>query len=164
MPLIAPSEIVEPLLNARIAVSHEDRSTFRDTVAPLPGWRIWIGFYHRFRWYGHWVQACIPIHSNGDIVIPNVQDRTVPLANTQWTTIVVGKLYIHTACSSTAEDLNSRLVLAQRAACQEHPRANLASEREFRGLANAKPHRQGCARVRQRPLPSDPPIGENETL
>jgi hypothetical protein len=46
-----------------------------------------------------------PIHYEGDVIIPNVQEPDVPLTNTQWTTVMVGELYIHTASSSTAPDI-----------------------------------------------------------
>jgi hypothetical protein len=92
--------------HAFITVSQDHRRAFKDTSAPIAiGWRIWIGHYVRFRWLGHLVHACVPIHFKGDVIIPNVQDRDTPLANTQWTTIIIGNLYVHTASSGDHPDL-----------------------------------------------------------
>lgn len=87
-----------------IAISSEARFSFMMTRSALPRWRIWIGHYRRRRWDGTYVHACQPIYHEGDLVIPNVQDRDVPLPTTQWSTFVVGQLYVHLASSSTSAD------------------------------------------------------------
>jgi hypothetical protein len=89
---------------ASIAVSQDDRTALFEKPHPLPDWRVWIGTYRRYRWNGHWVHACMPIMFNGDMIVPNVQESAVPLTNTQWTTVIVGNLYIHTASSSSSPD------------------------------------------------------------
>ena len=90
---------------ASIAVSNEAREAFREARAPLRNWRIWIGSYYRRRWEASYVHACQSIHWEGSLVVPNVQDPETPLPTIQWSTFVVGKLYIHTASSSTSPDL-----------------------------------------------------------
>jgi hypothetical protein len=89
---------------ASIAISHEAREVFKDMRAPFASWRIWIGYYHRLKWDGCYVHACRPIYLEGEIVPPNVQDPSTPLPTTQWSTFVVGKLYVHTASSMRAAD------------------------------------------------------------
>jgi hypothetical protein len=90
---------------ASIAVMPNERRALMDTLAPLPDWRISIGTYRRAKWKGHFVHASMPINFEGDIIIPNVQEPRVPLTNTQWTTIMVGQLYIHISSSNTSPDI-----------------------------------------------------------
>ncbi len=48
----------------------------------------------------------MPIHHQGDLIVPNVVDDgdRSPLPNTQWSTIILGDVYIHVASSSTCQD------------------------------------------------------------
>ena len=88
-----------------IAISNKARSVFKDAQQPFENWRIWIGHYHRRRWDGCYVHACQPIYFEGNMIVPNVQEPDLPLPTTQWSTFVLGKLYLHTASSMTSPDL-----------------------------------------------------------
>jgi hypothetical protein len=90
---------------ASIAISNDAREAFRNAQHPLGNWRIWIGTYHRWRWDGCYVHACQPIYFEGQTVIPNVEEPNIPLPTTQWSTFIVGKLYVHVASSMTSPDL-----------------------------------------------------------
>jgi hypothetical protein len=86
------------------AVQQSDRKALMHTLMPIPGWRIWIGTYRRVQRNAQYGHACMPIMMPGEMVIPNVLERGVPLTNTQWTTVMIGDLYIHTASSSYSPD------------------------------------------------------------
>jgi hypothetical protein len=89
---------------ASIAIGPAEYRELRDTLRPPAGWRIWVGTYRRAQWSGHYVHASMPIMFRGDLVIPNPQERDVPLTNTQWTIVIIGEVYIHTASSSSSPD------------------------------------------------------------
>jgi hypothetical protein len=90
---------------AAIGVMQSDRTTLMGTSAPIPGWRIWVGTYRRAFWNAHYVHTSMPIEAEGDVVIPNVEEPDAPLTNTQWSTVMIGALYIHVASSANSADL-----------------------------------------------------------
>jgi hypothetical protein len=82
------------------------------TKRPLPNWKIWIGTIEDDNWTGRYIHRTLPIYSSTD-----VQKRTangVLIPNTQTTTFVVNRLYIHTISSSVidldVQKIPSRLV------------------------------------------------------
>lgn len=78
----------------KIGISREDRAALRATEAPLPAWDIWIGYYEGGFWDHHWTHTSLPIVGGADL--PSPDNVYTPLPNTQTTTFVVGKLYVHT--------------------------------------------------------------------
>lgn len=90
--------------HASIAVPYRDRSSLLLTKSPIPGWRIWIGHYHRRDWDGVFGHLSMPIHAKDEAVIPNVQDPSAPLSNTQWSHVAIGKLFVLAASSETSPD------------------------------------------------------------
>lgn len=87
-----------------VAISYDERMEFMRTKAPMDGWRIWLGNYSRRNWEGHFYHARMAIHGRDDMIIPNVQNKSEPLPNTQWTTVMIGKMYLHIASSSSSPD------------------------------------------------------------
>jgi hypothetical protein len=87
-----------------IAVPQSDRNAFMDTAMPLDGWSIWIGHYRRLHWKVSWVHACIPIVAT-DVIRKPEPHAGIDQPNTQWTTMVVGNLYLHIVSSSTIQDV-----------------------------------------------------------
>jgi hypothetical protein len=88
-----------------VAVHQVDRSLFKDICVPPPGWRVWIGHYAPNAGSSYWVHACMPIHIEGDFILPNFKNPAAPLPTTQWSTLTVGNLFLQTVSSSTSPDL-----------------------------------------------------------
>lgn len=88
-----------------IAVSQSERSLFKETHRPPPGWKVYIGNYAPNVGNSNWVHACMPIYIEGDLLVPNFSTPLVPLPTTQWTTTAISNLFIYTASSSTSPDL-----------------------------------------------------------
>ena len=78
----------------KIGISREDRAALMTTEAPLPDWKIWVGYYDGGIWSHQWKHASLPIVGGKDL--PSAEYVYTPLPNTQTTTFVVGKLYVHT--------------------------------------------------------------------
>lgn len=81
-----------------IAVPQSERDWFMANRAPLPDWRIWIADYTRHRWKGVWT------HTSAAVVekIPGPGEPEPP-RNTQATTFVIGRFYVHVMSSEFAE-------------------------------------------------------------
>jgi hypothetical protein len=43
----------------KIVVTQLERTRFKETLVPLPTWRIWIGRYKRGQWRGYWTHNSI---------------------------------------------------------------------------------------------------------
>jgi hypothetical protein len=61
---------------------------------PLANWKLWIAPYRRVKWIGQWAHASVPIYSAEDIA--PLTDDGRPQPNSQNTTFVIGRLYVHT--------------------------------------------------------------------
>lgn len=83
---------------SKIAVSREERAAFMNSESPLPDWRVWIGYYPGGIWAHQWEHTSVPIVGGEEL--PSAEKVYTPLPNTQTTTFVVGKLYVHTMSSS----------------------------------------------------------------
>jgi len=90
---------------SRAAIPQRHRDALRlNNSLPEDEWRIWIGHYERTDWVPDWVRNAMAIWS--DEHPPAYLADTFPILNTQTTTLVFGKLYVHTF-SSVHSDLVS---------------------------------------------------------
>jgi hypothetical protein len=90
---------------SRAAIPQRHRETLRlNNSLPEGEWKIWIGHYERGDWVPDWVRNAMAIWS--DEHPPSYLADTFPVMNTQTTTLVFGKLYVHTF-SSVHSDLVS---------------------------------------------------------
>ena len=87
-----------------IAVTQAERTAFMNINQPLPDWRIWIGHYHPVGIFGSWIHAAAAISNTENGSDIQMGEDNVPTPNTQWSTMFVGRLYIHVASSSAAPD------------------------------------------------------------
>jgi hypothetical protein len=71
-----------------IAVSQLERDHLRLAETIPPDWRVWIGCYARSKWTGQWVHTTVPILDSTDA-------NRRPRPNTQASTFIIGKLYVH---------------------------------------------------------------------
>lgn len=83
------AEWIDPV---QVAVPYSEREYLRITGNPPDNWRIWIARYARHNWARDWVHRSVRV---SDVDIPNPLDPTLPLPNTQFSTIIVGELYVH---------------------------------------------------------------------
>lgn len=89
------------------AISEAERKEFMASRLPLKNWKIWIGAIDDETWRGRYVHTTLPVYSASD-----VEKRTsdgVPIPNTQTTSFVVNKLYVH-AISSSVVDLHRQQI------------------------------------------------------
>jgi hypothetical protein len=82
----------------RIGIPYSDRQWLKAHKTPPPkNWKIWIALYapedEPIKWQGLWVHNTIPIRGEEDI--PKTSDLGIDFPNTQCTTFVIGKLYVH---------------------------------------------------------------------
>jgi hypothetical protein len=85
----------------KVAIPFEQRERFRLTREPLPEWRIWLASYDREQWAGHYSHMVFPITTKEHV--PETLPNDLPRPNTQTTTLVEGKLYIHALSTSVPE-------------------------------------------------------------
>lgn len=95
-----------------VSISAEERHQFKNTQRPLKNWKIWIGKTETDNWKGKYVHTTLAVSSDGvDIAITS---DGVPVPNTQTTTFLVGKLYVHVVSSSSfnprKQQISTRLV------------------------------------------------------
>jgi hypothetical protein len=84
----------------RVAISSKDRLFLKANLAAPPSMKIWIGYYERDKWLGVWFHATFPISDEDHV--PQRSNLGVDFPNTQTTTFVIGKLYIHVLSSDIA--------------------------------------------------------------
>ncbi len=75
-----------------IAISQTDRNYVRSTESAPLNWRIWVGFYNR-QLGSQCIKMTLPVLDSNDTT--NIKAGNVRLPNTQTTTIIIGRLYIH---------------------------------------------------------------------
>jgi hypothetical protein len=81
----------------RVAISSEDRLFLRNNLRAPSNMKIWIGYFERVKWKGRWIHVTIPISDEDHA--PQRSEFGVDFPNTQTTTFVIGKLYIHVLSS-----------------------------------------------------------------
>ena len=86
--------VAECLAKDQGAVTYSERNSLKTSGEPPSNWKIWIARYARHDWPSDWVHRSIRV---SDTNVPNPADCTLPLPNTQFTTIIVGQLLIHAA-------------------------------------------------------------------
>jgi hypothetical protein len=85
----------------RIAISPKDRLHLKEIgLPPKSNWKVWIGHYERDKWGGTLIRNTIPMISPNHI--PNRSDDGRDLPNTQTTTFIICKLYVHVLSSDIA--------------------------------------------------------------
>jgi hypothetical protein len=84
----------------RIAISAQDRLFLKTNKMPPPSMKIWIGYYERRDWVGVWTHTKVPIGSENHV--PERSSLGVDFPNTQSTTIVIGRVFIHVLSSDVA--------------------------------------------------------------
>lgn len=87
----------------RAAIPQQHRDALMNVgMPPAAQWKIWIGHYERGDWVADWVKNALAISSEAHPArhLPN----GLPIPNTQTTTLVFGKLYVH-AVSSVHSDI-----------------------------------------------------------
>jgi hypothetical protein len=77
-----------------LAIPQTDRDFLRLNLRAPQGWRVWIGTYNRSAWVGQWVRTSAPILDVGDYPSTGMAPP-----NTQTTTFVIGRLYVHVMSS-----------------------------------------------------------------
>jgi len=85
--------------SSSVSISQNDRDLIRQQEMPPPSWRVWLGCYDRQKWVGQWTHTTVPILEEQDI-----PPGTPAPPNTQTTTFIIGKLYVHTMCSHFPEN------------------------------------------------------------
>lgn len=87
----------------RQAIPQEDRNWLMAHGLPPPDtWKIWIGQYERGNWPAYWAKNARAISSDGHPVF--YLENGLPIPNTQSSTLVFGKLFVH-AFSSVHADI-----------------------------------------------------------
>jgi hypothetical protein len=97
------------------AVTQEERAEFRRTKTPLKNWKFWIASIDHPDWIGRYIHTSMQIGSKDQV--SKVTSSGIPVPNTQTTTFVVNKLYIHTLSSTAGIDLRKQKIdpaIAQR--------------------------------------------------
>jgi hypothetical protein len=83
---------------SKLGISGAARAELMRTEKPLPDWKVWIANYRGGQWAHQWSHTSVPII--GDKQLPNAEHVYTPLPNTQTTTFVLGRLYVHTMSAS----------------------------------------------------------------
>jgi hypothetical protein len=76
------------------AISQADRDFLRSNLRSPESWRVWIGSYNRSTWKGQWVRTSASI-----LDVANYPESGTAPPNTQTTTFIIGKLYVHVMSS-----------------------------------------------------------------
>lgn len=87
-----------------IAVPQSQRDWLMNNGTVPPGWRIWLADYQRHKWPAQWTHLTLPILEAKDI--PAEDSTGYVLPNTQVTTFVIGRLYVHVMSSVDPENIN----------------------------------------------------------
>jgi hypothetical protein len=89
--------VAEHFDRAKVATPQSERDFLRKREKTPSTWRIWIGDYERGNWVGHWIHFAVPISGESHPI--EMMSNGVPRPNTQTTTFVVGRLYVHVMSS-----------------------------------------------------------------
>jgi hypothetical protein len=91
----------------RATVSVTDRRWLYNTKTAPNDFRIWIGDYKRDDWIPHWGHFSLRISEHEGAQDWTVHPDGTPRSNTQTTTFVVGRLFIHGYSCPFPEILNA---------------------------------------------------------
>jgi hypothetical protein len=91
----------------RAAVSVTDRRWLFNTRTAPNNFRVWIGDYKRHKWKPVWAHSSLRISNHEGIYAWTVHPDGTPRSNTQMTTFVVGRLFIHAYSCPFPEILNA---------------------------------------------------------
>jgi hypothetical protein len=95
----------------RAAVSVTDRRWLYKTKTAPNDFRIWIGDYERKDWVPHWGHFSLRISEHEGAQGWTIHPDGTPRSNTQTTTFVVGRLFIHTYSCPFPEILHADKVV-----------------------------------------------------
>jgi hypothetical protein len=93
----------------RVAIPAAHRRHLMDTRTVPSDWKIWVGCYERQSWPRVYVHNTLPVSSESGSV--HQTDDGLPLPNTQTTTFVVGKLYVHVLSTAIRGGINRQRIL-----------------------------------------------------
>jgi hypothetical protein len=96
--------VAEFFVQHRSAIPYTERESLRQTQTVPENWKIWVGNFQRGNWPAHWIHHSLLI---ADEHIPSAHDSSLPQPNTQTTTFVAGRLFIH-AFSCPFKDMVAR--------------------------------------------------------
>jgi hypothetical protein len=92
---------------SRAAISVTDRRWLYKTKSAPNDFRIWIGDYERKDWVPHWGHFSLRISEHEGAQGWTIHPDGTPRSNTQTTTFVVGRLFIHAYSCPFPEVLNA---------------------------------------------------------
>lgn len=90
----------------KVAISPKDRLFLKSDLVAPSNMKVWIGYFEKDKWKGVWTHATIPISDEDHV--PQRSSLGVDFPNTQTTTLVIGKLYIHVLSSEIASIVRSQ--------------------------------------------------------
>jgi hypothetical protein len=97
---IATAVIVSEFENPDlVTIPDRHRDWLMNEHTAPPDWNIWIGDYERGRWVGHWIHHRFSVTGPEEPAPGKLQEGPV---NTQTTTYVAGRLYVHALSSAVA--------------------------------------------------------------
>ena len=94
----------------KVAISPAHRRHLMDRRMVPSDWKIWIGYYERQSWPAVYVHNALPVSSESSSI--NHTEDGFPLPNTQTTSFVLGKLYIHAISTAVRGGINRQRVQA----------------------------------------------------
>jgi hypothetical protein len=101
---IAMSAITSEFLNSNlVAISSSDRDWVRHRTSAPENWKIWIGNYQRNNWKPYRIRHALAVTEDETAEGPGIHDDGVATPNTQMTTLVFGRLYVHAISSTIPE-------------------------------------------------------------
>jgi hypothetical protein len=92
----------------KVAIIAGHRRHLMDNRTVPSDWRIWIGYYERQSWPRVYVHNTLPVSSDSTPVY-HTEDG-FPLPNTQTTTFVIGKLYVHVLSTALRGAINRQRI------------------------------------------------------
>jgi hypothetical protein len=95
----------------RAAISVTDRRWLYDTKTAPNDFRIWIGDYERKEWIPHWGHFSLRISEHEGKQDWTIHPDGTPRSNTQTTTFVVGRLFIHVYSCPFPEILHAEKIV-----------------------------------------------------
>jgi hypothetical protein len=90
------SEFEDP---QQVTIPAADRQWLWTQRTPPSNWKIWIGDYHRSRWVPHWIHHRFSVTGPDE---PAPEKGAEGPRNTQTTSYVVGRLYVHAVSSAVS--------------------------------------------------------------
>ena len=94
----------------KAAIPFSERFSFYKHPKAHENWKIWIANYERETWGELIVRTTFPVSDNG--LTPELGGDGMPIPNTQATTFVVGRLYVHVYSSQLQKLVNDQRLKA----------------------------------------------------